>query len=114
MDHLCYCINKWYNRLHGSSKRFKDNIKDLVNTEWLYSLRPVSFDWKEKGREPNQMGFIAEEVNEIHPQLVWLDKEGLPEGVHYEWLGIPIIVEMKKLKHRIEELESKLFRLENP
>jgi len=51
---------------------------------------------------------IAEEVNELCPELVFLDAEGEPEGVHYEWLGIPLIVEIKKLHKRIETLENQL------
>jgi hypothetical protein len=51
---------------------------------------------------------IAEEVNEQCPQLVFQDREGTPEGVHYEWLGIPLLVEVKKLRKRVETLESQL------
>ena len=51
---------------------------------------------------------IAEEVNELYPGLVYYDSEGKPEGVHYEWLGVPLIVEMKKLRNRVEALENQL------
>jgi len=94
-----------------SSLRFKDNINDVEDCSWLYDLRPVIFDSKDEQRrqsEGRQIGLIAEEVNEICPELVFLDAEGQPEGVHYEWLGIPLIVEMKKLHKRIEALENQL------
>ena len=94
-----------------SSLRFKENISDVEDCSWLYNLRPVTFDSKDEQRrqsEGRQIGLIAEEVNEICPQLVFVDAEGQPEGVHYEWLGIPLIVEMKKLHKRIEALENRL------
>jgi hypothetical protein len=65
-------------------------------------------DEQRRQSEGRQIGLIAEEVNELYPQLVFLDAEGQPEGVHYEWLGIPLIVEMKKLHKRIETLEKQL------
>jgi hypothetical protein len=93
-----------------SSLRFKENIEDLNDTEWIYNLRPVTFTWKPEYRtdEGTRIGLIAEEVNELCPQLVWLDKEGIPAGVHYEWLGIPLLVEIKKLRQRVETLENQL------
>jgi hypothetical protein len=94
-----------------SALRFKDNISDEEDCSWLYKLRPVTFDWKDQQRkqeEGRQLGLIAEEVNELYPQLVFHDSEGKPEGVHYEWLGVPLIVEMKKLRNRVEALENQL------
>jgi hypothetical protein len=94
-----------------SALRFKDNISDIEDCSWLYNLRPVTFDWKDEQRrqvEGRQIGLIAEEVNELCPQLVFLDSEGKPEGVHYEWLGVPLIVEIKKLYKRVAALENQL------
>lgn len=94
-----------------SSERFKEDIRNLNDCSWLYKLRPVTFNWKEKTRGPNDsIGLIAEEVYSINPQFAWLDGEGKPEGVHYEWLGIPLLVELKKLRMRIEEIENQLKR----
>jgi hypothetical protein len=94
-----------------SSERFKDNINSIEDCSWLYNLRPVTFDWKDPERAKSdgiQLGLIAEEVNEQCSQLVFQDSEGKPEGVHYEWLGVPLLVEIKKLRNRVEALESQL------
>jgi len=94
-----------------SALRFKDNISNVEDCSWLYNLRPITFDWKDEQRkqeEGRQLGLIAEEVNELYPGLVYYDSEGKPEGVHYEWLGVPLIVEMKKLRNRVEALENQL------
>ena len=96
---------------YSSAQRYKENIETLSDCSWLYDLRPVNFDWKDAERaksEGRQIGLIAEEVNAICPQLTWLDDSGKLEGVHYEWLGIPLLVEVKKLRNRVEALENQL------
>ena len=98
----------------GSSMRFKTNVDDLLGCSWLYDLRPVSFDWKDEKRakaEGRRIGLIAEEVNAVNPKLAWLDKDGNPEGVHYEWLGIPLLVEIKKLRSQLIELQQQVTEL---
>ena len=54
-----------------SSKYVKKNIEDITDAEAekILQLRPVKFDYKFGGFE-NQRGFIAEEVNEIMPEMV--------------------------------------------
>jgi hypothetical protein len=94
-----------------SSERYKENIKTAVDCSWVYNLRPVTFDWKDPERakvEGSQLGLIAEEVHQHYPQLTWLDKDGKPEGVHYEWLGVSLLVELKKLRREVDELKTKL------
>ncbi|MBN1357418.1 tail fiber domain-containing protein [Candidatus Bathyarchaeota archaeon] len=94
-----------------STLRHKKNVENVEDASWIYDLRVVEFDWtdeKRQSEEGRQFGLIAEEVNEICPKLVWKDKDGLPEGVHYEWLGIPLLVEIKKLRQRVETLENQL------
>ena len=97
-----------------STNRVKENIRELPDCSWLYNLRPVIFDWKDNRRarlEGTRMGLVAEEVNEQCPQLTWLDSEGKPEGVHYEWLGIPLLVELKKLHNQIDILQTQVQTL---
>jgi hypothetical protein len=94
-----------------SSKRYKENIEPVKDCSWVYQLQPVTFEWKDDERakaEGTQLGLIAEEVYKQCPQLIWLDNEGEPEGVHYEWLGIPLLVELKKLRKELNELKAKL------
>jgi hypothetical protein len=99
-----------YNTLstYSSSLKYKENIEPLEDCSWIYDLQPVLFDWKdaevqkENGRS---MGLIAEDVAKVEPKLVWRNKDGEPEGVHYKWLGIPLLVEMKKLERRVSALE---------
>jgi hypothetical protein len=63
----------------ASSQRFKENINDLsYGLEEVLNLRPVSFDWKQ-GFLPSgvpQIGFIAEEVGLVIPEIVGRNADG--------------------------------------
>jgi hypothetical protein len=92
---------------YSSAKRYKKNIETLKDCSWLYDVRPVMFNWQDAERdktEGRQIGFIAEEVHALCPQLAW-SRDGQIEGVHYERLAVPLIVELQKLRARVNELE---------
>lgn len=90
-----------------SSRRFKDNIEDMSDTD-LLSLRPVNFTYKSDPDATLQYGLIAEEVAEIMPELVAYDQNGDPLTVHYHLLPSLLLQELKKALKRIEALEEKL------
>jgi hypothetical protein len=54
----------------SSALKYKENVRDLIDVSWLYSLRPVLFD-KKDGSESDVMGLIAEEVELINSKLVY-------------------------------------------
>jgi hypothetical protein len=54
----------------SSSRDIKDNIRDATNTDWIYNLRVVDFDYKDASLGVNQTGLIAEEVELIEPRIV--------------------------------------------
>ena len=54
-----------------SDKRLKENIVDLPSQlEKIMALRPVEFDYVESIGGGHQIGFIAQEVQTIYPDLV--------------------------------------------
>ena len=73
-----------------SSRRVKDDIRDMDEASaGLGKLRPVTFRYKAEpatGPRSIEYGLIAEEVAEIYPELVVLDKDGQPAGVRYHVL----------------------------
>lgn len=89
----------------SSSIRYKENIQDLQQNHIL-KLRPVSFNYKQDGRKAT--GLIAEEVEQIMPELVAYNQEGLPESVKYHELPVLLLDEIKKLEKRIRELEKEV------
>jgi hypothetical protein len=98
---------------YSSSLKYKENIEALQDCSWIYQLRPVTFDWKDEQRksEGKQWGLIAEEVYNVNPAFVWCDEKGLPDGVKYEHIGVPLLVEMQKLRAEVDDLKTQLETL---
>jgi Chaperone of endosialidase len=73
-----------------SSQRFKNTIAPLDDASGLaeiLKLNPVSFHYNDNvGIPGEQVGFIAEQVQQVDPRLVVLDASGTPFTVRYEQL----------------------------
>ncbi len=106
-----------------SSRRVKDDIRDMDDASaGLGKLRPVTFRYKAEpatGPRPIEYGLIAEEVAEIYPELVVLDKDGQPSGVRYHVLPAMLLNELQRQQRVIDaqarlldELTARLSRLE--
>ncbi|MBU2541144.1 MAG: tail fiber domain-containing protein [Candidatus Omnitrophica bacterium] len=94
-----------------SSKRYKNNIQNLiVDTDAVLKLNPVKFNWKSTGKAG--VGLIAEDVNEIIPDLVIYNKEGMPESVRYDKVAIYLLEVVKELKAGNDELQKRVEVLE--
>lgn len=97
-----------------SDRRHKKNINDLSITalKVVKNLRPVTFEWKEpqdSGMEGTQLGFIAQEIEEILPQAILTqDNEEQTKGLKYNSL-IPVLTKaIQELEIQNEALETKL------
>jgi len=93
----------------SSSRRYKTNIVDIVlDSNKLYDLRPVDFEWNEKSATEGKkdIGLIAEEVAETLPEIVNYDNDKTPESVSYDKLSVILLMEIKKLKEEIEKLKE--------
>lgn len=92
-----------------SSARYKENIQDMDSySSDILKLRPVLFNYTVGEDHSLQSGLIAEEVEEVMPSLVVLDKEGLPQTVKYHDLPVLLLSELQKAIKRIEVLEAQL------
>ena len=101
----------------SSSREVKQDIATLGDvSERILSLRPVSFRYKEhaaRGDTTPQFGLIAEEVEEVFPELVVHDARGRPETVKYHLLVPLLLNEMQRLNERHEaEIAALRRRLE--
>jgi hypothetical protein len=100
-----------------SDVRYKKNVNTFMNAlDKLQKLRGVSFDWnidqypELRFSDRNQIGFIAQEVEEIFPELVKEDHEGY-KAIDYSRFT-PIIVEaMKEQQQEIEDLQQEIIEL---
>ena len=94
-----------------SSIRYKKNVNDLAtNPQNTLNLRPVRFNWKDSGEE--DIGLIAEEVDEQIKDLVIYNKEGNPDGVKYEMVSLYLLEAIKDQQKRIIALEEKIAQIE--
>jgi predicted outer membrane repeat protein len=89
----------------GSSKRYKTNIRDLEgDPARVLQLRPVRFQWKTTGYD--DVGLIAEEVQQVLKDLVIYDSEGRPDSVRYDRVALYLLEVVKTQQQRIAELEE--------
>ena len=95
-----------------SSARFKEMIEPMDKaSEAILSLKPVTFQYK-KEWDPEgirQYGLIAEEVEQVAPELVARDEKGKPYSVRYEAINAMLLNEFLK-EH--QELEDQTCQLE--
>jgi hypothetical protein len=105
-----------------SDIRFKENVRDLnVGLAEVMALKPRLYDWKEgKGADiKNARGFIAQEFEQVFPDLIDEWKDPAPEGEEpYKSVRqdlIPVLVKaiqeqqalITSLTERISALEAK-------
>jgi hypothetical protein len=94
-----------------SSRRFKENIQPMDKaSEALLALKPVAFRYK-KEVDPEgtlQFGLVAEEVEQVNPDLVVRDKEGKPYSVRYDQVNAMLLNEFLK-EHRIVQEQKAII-----
>jgi hypothetical protein len=88
-----------------SSARYKTNILDMENVDWLFRLRPVNYTYKTDEKNTKQYGLIAEEVEKVIPDMVSFDKEGKPETVNYSTLITPLLKAVQEQQQNIVNLK---------
>ena len=97
-----------------SSARFKDEIQTMGQaSEAILMLRPVSFRYK-KEIDPKgipQFGLLAEEVEEVNPDLIIRDREGKPHTVRYEQINAMLLNEFQKEHRTVIELKKEIAAL---
>ncbi len=90
-----------------SSKRYKENIEDMGDqSSPAMDLRTVTFNYKKDETKEKQWGLIAEEVNDILPDIVIKSHKGDIETVQYHNLIPMLLNEAQKLSSRIKTLED--------
>ena len=83
----------------SSSLRYKSNVADLaLGLDTIAQLRPVTFDWKDSGQA--DLGFVAEEVQQLTPLLTTLNAQGQIEGVKYDRITAVLVKGMQEQQPR--------------
>jgi hypothetical protein len=104
-----------------SDSRLKTNVETLSGSlDSLLKLEPVEFDWEEitpqyewfveKGIT-HSIGFIAQQVKSVIPQLVHLRSDGY-YTIDYPRINAVLVEGIKEQQVFIEEVEKDIIELE--
>jgi hypothetical protein len=99
-----------------SSRRWKDSIKPLENMlEKINQLQGVTFRWKTGyGNGGNDLGFIAEEVGKVFPELVTYEKNGTDAAaLNYPVMSAIAIEGIKELSEKNTLMEHQIAIQQN-
>jgi len=95
-----------------SDKKLKTNLKPVSNAlEKVVFLTGYNFDWKTQDTsydylKGNDIGFIADEVEQVIPEAVTIRSDGV-KAVNYSKV-VPLLVQsIKELKQEIETLKER-------
>ena len=101
-----------------SDERLKKNITSITNSiEHILQLRPVRYEMKVEEfpemhlENGEQIGLIAQEVEEVLPEIVRTDKDGM-KSVDYSKLSVVLIEATKEQQKKINSLEERIEKLE--
>jgi hypothetical protein len=104
-----YTTSGW---MHSSDARLKTNILPLENSlSKLMKLRGVQYNWKSSPTSNKQLGFIAQDVEKIYPEVVSKDADG-NYSMSYQNLIAPLLEAIREQQIQIDELKKKFETLE--
>ena len=112
--------------INTSDRREKKNIKNLdYGLAEVLQMQPVSFNWKDKNNPDIKLGLIAQELQELIPEVVkshrWekdevtgaLTKKELARlGVYYSDL-VPVLIKAIQEQQKIIETERSINTIQN-
>ena len=117
-----YVNNGILTRTDPSDERLKINIADIsFGLHEILQLRPVSYNWNNAYADPTETsyGFIAQEVQEVIPELVSVydhrepfAEEGVERfGLNKEGIYAGLVAAIQELNAKIEDLTAEVNAL---
>ncbi len=98
--------------LYSSDARLKENIQKIDSPlEKILKLNGVSFNWKNSGEKG--IGLIAQNVEDVFPELVKTDNVSGIKSVGYGNLVAPLIEATKEQQKAIENLQKEIAVLKS-
>jgi hypothetical protein len=77
----------------------------------INQLKPVEFDWKNSRK--HDIGFIAEDVANVYPEVVNKNEAGEVEGLSYSKMVAALVKAIQEQQQQIAELSKKVNDLTN-
>lgn len=99
----------------SSSKRWKKNVKPIKGAlKTIQKLKGVSFEWKKEYGGKKDIGFVAEDVAKVAPEIVSMDKKkkGYARGLSYGKITTLLVEAMKEQQKQILAMEEKMSQME--
>ena len=91
-----------------SDVTLKENIETIPNAlDKVLNLRGVGFNRVDKEDNPREIGVIAQEVEEIIPEVVHTNTEGIKSVAYGNLVGL-LIESIKELKAEVNDLKAQL------
>jgi len=98
--------------LYSSDLSLKKDIQKIPNSlEKILKLEGISFKWKENNKQ--SLGFIAQNVEQVFPELVSIDQNTGLKSIQYGNLIAVLVEAIKEQQLQIEELKTEIKELNN-
>jgi trimeric autotransporter adhesin len=95
-----------------SDRRLKQNIVDLPDQlENITALRPVEFDYIESEGGGHQIGFIAQEIQEVYPDAVGERVDGMLTVTGWSKTEARLVKAIQELKAELDSVKAELQTL---
>ena len=98
-----------------SDKKFKKDITTITNPfDIINNIRGVNFKWNEEsGKEDgkNHIGFIAQELNEVIPEVCNYDDKTESWGIFKADINAVLVEGMKELQKQIDKQQEQIDKL---
>lgn len=93
-----------------SDERLKQNIFsiDKEKTNELFTINPVSFNYKNDPKNNNHFGVLAQDVEKIFPDLVQDNNISGYKTVNYQEFIPIMLAKMKQMQDEIDELKQRV------
>ncbi len=97
--------NQW---VTFSSARWKENVQTIEGAlDKVKRLRGVTFDWKPEHGGAHDVGFVAEEVGKVVPEIVTWEKDGTwAQGLAYDRITALAVEAIKEQQRQSESLQQ--------
>jgi hypothetical protein len=95
----------------SSDSRYKENIVPLSNSlSNLYSMTPISYTRNDETTGKRHLGFLAQEMEYVYPELVHTDSSG-SKSIHYANLTAVLVDSVKELHGQVKALRAEVEAL---
>ena len=97
-----------------SLRKWKTDIKDLpeeLGLDTVLKMRPVTYTWVPEKGGKQDLGFVAEDVEAVHPLIASYTDEGL-SGVKFGHYTAALTKAIQQLKEIIDHQEKRIQELE--